>query len=740
LVTRFLWRLGVFCVLSSPLWLLLIVVLPRAEGFTPQLWGVSVEQEAAGIDALGSIGSGLALMLIGTRPGWLGLLAIAALLPVAIPILVTHSMTQPSTVALAVVGGVLAGALSIDAWLRRRRIDPNQVRVGLGAAGTQRAGIALLLLAGLWVAAIRVSLPYCLHLLVGVKTAVGGAMLLIWLGVLGIVWDRLPQLRTPRDRADLTDRLWAEATARIGSAPRPKLAQPSIVDPAHLADLVLPDRTLQQIRALIRIIAEPEAGRALGIEPPIGAILDGPPGTGKTLVARAIAGECGRRVLAFTGSALSSKWVGESTERISDMFRQAREAAPCVLVLDELDGIAPSRQGDPTNSAAHRDFAQRITEMLQQLEGVGGSLTGVFVIGATNHRDAIDPAVRSRLGHHISIPLPDEANRAELLRRHFPATTEVTPDEIARVTQGMSGRDLREVCRAAATVAVSEHSAAVMRAHFDTALVQVRSEPGAHATRAAEPSRIEPATFADLVLAEPVMAELRTFVRLLRDPDRGRDLGAEPPQGAVLYGPPGTGKTLIARAVAGELGRPVLAFSGAALTSVVVSEGAQLIRDMSRQASEQAPCVLFIDELDGITPSRRSGPFGLGASHDATQQINQFLQEMEGVGGGLRGVCVIGATNHLDAIDGAVLSRLSYHVEIPLPDRQGRIEILRRHFGKRVAVTPDDLADLTNGLSGRDLRELCKTAGMIAMGKDAGAVTLDDFRLARQRVGHSRTS
>jgi len=699
-----------------------------------------VERAAAGIDVLGSIGIGLALMLIGARPGWLVGLAIAAVLPVAIPMLVTRGMTPSATVALSVVGGVLAVALIIDAWFRRRGIDPDRVRLGLGAAGTQRAGIALLLFAGLWIAAIRVSVPYRLHLLVGAETAVWGATWLVWLGVLGIVWDRLPRLRAPRDPAELTDRLWAETKAETRSAPRPMLAQPSVVAPAHLADLVLPDRTLQQIRALVRIIAEPEAGRALGIELPIGAILDGPPGTGKTLVARAIAGECGRRVLAFTGAALSSKWVGESTERIGDMFRQAREAAPCVLVLDELDGIAPARQGDPTNSAAHRDFAQRITEMLQQLEGVSGTLTDVFVIGATNRLDAVDPAVRSRLGHHISIPLPDEAARAELLRRHFPATTTVTPDEIARVTQGMSGRDLREVCRTAATAAFSEYRGTVTRAHFETGLVQVRAEPGAHATRAAEPSHIAPATFADLVLAEPVMAELRTFVRLLRDPDRGRELGAEPPQGAVLYGPPGTGKTLIARAVAGELGRPALAFSGASLTSVVVSEGVQLVRDMFRQASEQTPCVLFIDELDGITPSRRSDPFGVGASHDATQQINQFLQELEGVGGGLRGVCVIGVTNHLETIDDAVLSRLSYHVEIPLPDRQGRIEILRRHFGKRVAVTPDDLADLTNGLSGRDLRELCKTAGMIAMGKDAGAVTLDDFRRARQRVGHSRIS
>jgi transitional endoplasmic reticulum ATPase len=741
LVTRFLWRLGLFCVLSSPVWALPIVALPPAEGLT-QPWVQNHATYWAIAMFLNSVGVGLALMFLGAHPGWIvaaSLVAVAA----AAGTVVTVTPTDRSLVYgfLSLTLGATAAWFIIDAWLRRRKVDPNHVHLGLGVSGSRRTGIALLLLSGVWVAAMRVSLPYHLHIPTSVDVALWGGMPFLWLGLLGIGWHALPQLRTSRERyVDPVEKMVAEARARAMSAPAPKLAHPSVVEPAHVSDLVLPERTLSQIRALIRIIAEPDAAHAAGIEPPVGAILDGPPGTGKTLVARAIAGECGRQVLAFTGSSLSSKWVGESTERISDMFRQARAAAPCIVILDELDGIAPARQGDLSNSAAHRDFAQRINEILQQLDGVGGSLSGVFVIGATNHLDAIDPAVRSRLSHHISIPLPDEAGRAEILRRNFPATTDVTPDEIAHLTQGMSGRDLRELCRAASMAAFSEASATVTRAHFDAALSQVGSDPAPHATRTAEASRVEPAMFADLVLPEGTMSELRTFVRLLRDPDRGREFGAGTPQGAVLYGPPGTGKTLIARAVAGELGRPVLAFSGASLTSMMAGEGSQLIRDTFRQAREQAPCVLFVDELDGVTPSRRPGAFGLGASHDATQQINQFLQEIEGVAGGLRGVCVIGATNHLEAIDEAVLSRLSYHVEIPLPDGGARIEILRRHFPKRAAVTPEELTDLSAGLSGRDLRELCKTAGMIAMGEDAEAVTLEHFRRARARIGRSPAS
>lgn len=379
LVTRFVWRFGLFCLLTSPVWALPSVALPQAEGLV-QPWVQNQATNWALVMFLSSLGGGLALILLGAYPG----------------LLVTLGVLMSITgIGLAVP---LAWLIA-DLWLRKRNVDPDHVYLGLGAGGNRRIGVALVLLAGLWVAAMRVGLPYRFHIPVGVDVAVFGAMPLVWLGVLGLAWDGLPTLK-PRRRGDSVEAMLAQ----IRSAPPRKLAQPSVVEPAQLSDLVLPERTLSQVRALVRIIAEPDAARAAGIEAPVGAILVGPPGTGKTLVARAIAGECGRQALAFSGASLSSKWIGESTERISDMFRQARATAPCVLILDELDGIAPARQGDPSNSAAQRDFAQRINEILQQLEGVGGSLAGVFVIGATNHLDAIDPAVRSRLSQHISIP------------------------------------------------------------------------------------------------------------------------------------------------------------------------------------------------------------------------------------------------------------------------------------------------------------------------------------------------
>lgn len=773
IAAQFLGRLGAFILMTYWVWFLLIPIVADAER-VPRAWAIHTGIPLLDPPNLLSIPLGLALMWIGAWPLW-----IPILLGVSLWAGMGLRFEEGSPRYHALGELLLVAAISViltwlvvDLWWARRRGDPPRLRSCFAPRGRSRAGIACLLLAGLCMSAIRVALPYRLGIPVSAPVAVWIPALLLWVGLACLTWTMIPRRVLPR-RADVIEQVATEmaytrpsTTPTTAAAPSvvpshttsparggdvgdqtrtdvsrpptptapPIVVTPSVLTPAHLSDLVLPESTRAEIRALVRVIAEPEAARAAGVEPPQGAILSGPPGTGKTLVARAIAGECGRRVLAFSGAELSSKWVGESTQRIREMFRQAREAAPCVLVLDELDGIAPSRAGDPSNSVAHRDFAERITQILQELEGVGGPAPGVFVVGATNHLDAIDPAVRSRLAYHIAIPLPDEAARAEILRRHFPPRADVTPEEIARLTSGLSGRDLRELCRAAALAAFAEHAPTVGRAHFEAALARVGQDPSAHATRPAEPSRISPASFADLVLPPTVLSELRTFVRLLREPDRGRELGAEPPLGAILYGPPGTGKTLIARAIAGELGRPVLAYSGASLTSVWAREGTQLIRDVFAQARRQAPCVLFIDELEGIVPHRQLGPVGMQISQDAAQQINQFLQELEGISGAVKGICVVGATNHLEAIDPAVLSRLSYHLEVPLPDLAARAEILRRLWPPRAETTPEAVAALTEGYSGRDLRELCKLSGLIAVGDGATAVTLDHVRRAMERI------
>jgi transitional endoplasmic reticulum ATPase len=627
-----------------------------------------------------------------------------------------------------------AAAAVIAVWLAA---SPEAVAAGRRRDRPQdrQAGWALVILAGLWVAAARTGLLHAAGLAGSVDALLITPVVLACLGTALILWHGAWM-----GAIDVAAPV-VEEIVSTGAAPSPvgratRSPEPSAVSAVRLADVVLPESARREIEALIRILADPARAEMMGVAAPAGAILHGPPGTGKTLIARAVAGETGRPVLAYSGSELTSMWAGESAQLVRAMFEQARRSAPCVLFIDELDGLAPARsqQGHGAGSAAAQDARARLAELLQQLEGAAGPLQGVFVIGATNRLDDVDPAVRSRLGIHIEIPLPDEPARAAILRQHFPARAAATPEEIARMTDGLSGRDLRELCRAAGMIALGDRAESVTADHFARALDRIRAEPGSYATRPAEPAAIEPARLADIALPQAVRGELASLIRLIVAPDAGEALGVSAPAGAILHGPPGVGKTLIARAVAAESGRPALAFSGASLTSTWVGESTQLIRDAFRQARSRAPSVLILDELETIAPSRDAALAGGAAGADAAQRVTQLLQEIEGTGGPQRGVFIIGATNHLEAVDPAVRSRLAYHVAVPLPDTGARAAILRAHFPRQTDTSPEEIASLTEGLSGRDLRELCRIAGLVALAEGAPLVTAAHFRRALERL------
>jgi len=642
----------------------------------------------------------------------------------------------PSSVPLAVLAAVAGTILAVAlcGWLVLH-VGP---RTTSGARfrrwhEARQVGTALFVFSALVVAAVRTGLLHRLHRTSSVDAVVFTPVLLVCLALTVLLWHRSSRALSPLEPTDRP--LVREATADRTRATR--VPESSQIAPVRLADVVLPESARAEIQALIRLLTDPASGHRLGVAAPAGAIFYGPPGTGKTLIARALAGETNRTVLAYSGAELTSMWAGESVQLVRRMFQAARAAAPCVLFIDELDGLTPSRGSaqDGASSGAGHDLRARLGEFLQQFEGVGGELGSVFVVGSTNRLNDIDRAVRSRLAYHVEIPLPDEAARAAILRRYLPPQSGVAATEVARLTNGFAGRQLRDLCRVAGIQAMAAGDEMVSAEHVTRALERVREQPGAHATRPADPSPIEPAAFDDLVLPLPMLAELRTLVRLVADPAAGAALGVVAPAGAIFFGPPGTGKTLIARAVAGESHRPVLAFSGASLTSPWTGDGVQLVRDAFRQARAAAPCILFLDELDGLAPSRYGGPLEIGAvGHDAAQRINQVLQELEGVSGAPAGVFVIGATNVLDAVDSAVRSRLSFQLGVPLPDAAARAALLRQHFPRCAETTPEAVVAITDGLSGRDLRELCRIAGLVALSEGACAVSMVHFSRARERL------
>jgi len=242
--------------------------------------------------------------------------------------------------------------------------------------------------------------------------------------------------------------------------------------------------------------------------------------------------------------------------------------------------------------------------------------------------------------------------------------------------------------------------------------------------------------FDDVAGVDEAKEELQEIVDFLKDPAKFQRLGGKIPKGALLIGPPGTGKTLIARAVAGEAGVPFFTISGSDFVEMFVGVGASRVRDMFEQAKKNAPCIIFIDEIDAVGRHRGAG---LGGGNDEREQtLNQLLVEMDGFEAN-EGIILIAATNRPDVLDPALLrpGRFDRQVVVPNPDVSGREKILRVHM-KNIPLAADvdvrTLARGTPGFSGADLANLVNEAALTAARKNRRMVTMHDFEYAKDKV------
>ncbi len=243
-------------------------------------------------------------------------------------------------------------------------------------------------------------------------------------------------------------------------------------------------------------------------------------------------------------------------------------------------------------------------------------------------------------------------------------------------------------------------------------------------------------TFADVAGVDEAKQELQEVVDFLANGDKYRQLGAKLPKGVLLVGPPGTGKTLLAKAVAGEAGVPFLSMAGSEFVEMFVGVGASRVRDLFSRAKKQAPCIVFIDELDAVGKTRGGNP--VGGNDEREQTLNQLLTEMDGFDG-TDGVIVIAATNRPETLDPALRrpGRFDRQVLVDRPDKSGRLEILQVH-GRAVALGEDvnlaEIAAQTAGFAGADLANLVNEAALMAARHNRQAVLMADFMEAIERV------
>ena len=490
---------------------------------------------------------------------------------------------------------------------------------------------------------------------------------------------------------------------------------------------------IKKVREMIELpLRHPEIFEKLGIEAPKGVLLYGPPGTGKTLLAKAVANESQAHFISISGPEIMSKFYGESEARLREIFKEAREKAPSIIFVDEIDSIAPKRE-EVTGEVERRVVSQMLS-LMDGLEARGK----VIVISATNRPNAIDPALRrpGRFDREIEIKVPDKKGRQEILQihtRNMPLASDdqelpVKIEKISAVSHGYVGADLEYLCKEAAMKCLRRllpelnledekippetlDKLIVNSDDFKKALVEV-TPSGMREVFIENPD----VSWEEIGGLGEVKKELMEAVEWpMKYPGLYDKLGHKMPRGILLHGPSGTGKTLMAKAVATESEANFVSVRGPELLSKWVGESERGIREIFKRARQSAPCVIFFDEIDSIAPIRGAG----GETAVTERVVSQLLTELDGMEN-MHGVVVLAATNRADMIDPALLrpGRFDKIISIPLPDKDGRKMVIEIH-SKDIPLADQDgpdkidfekLAELTDGLSSADVASIANTA------------------------------
>jgi len=511
------------------------------------------------------------------------------------------------------------------------------------------------------------------------------------------------------------------------------------------------DSELEQVREMIELpMRHPELFKRLGIDPPKGVLLHGPPGTGKTLIAKAVANEIDANFHTISGPEIMSKYYGESEEQLRDVFEEASEEAPSIIFMDELDSIAAKRE--EAGGDVERRVVAQLLSLMDGLEERGE----VVVIGATNRVDAIDPALRrgGRFDREIEVGVPDRDGRKEILQvhtRNMPLVDEIDLDEYAENTHGFVGADLESLAKESAM-----HALRRIRPEIDLESdeidadvlnsIQVTEDDFKQALKGIEPSALRevfvevPDVSWDQVGGlEGTKERLRETIQWpLEYPEVFEELDMQAAKGVLMYGPPGTGKTLLAKAVANEAESNFISIKGPELLNKFVGESEKGVREVFSKARENAPTIVFFDEIDSIATERgkNSGDSGVGE-----RVVSQLLTELDGLES-LEDVVVIATTNRPDLIDSALLrpGRLDRHVHVPVPDEDARRKILEVHTREKPLaddVDLDAIARKTEGYVGADIEAVAREASMNASREFIGSVSREDVG---ESVGNVRVT
>ena len=505
---------------------------------------------------------------------------------------------------------------------------------------------------------------------------------------------------------------------------------------------------VKKIREMVELpLRHPELFKRLGVEAPKGVLLHGPPGTGKTMLAKAVAGETSSNFTYIGGPEIVSKFYGESEGKLREIFKEAEENAPSIIFIDEIDSIAPKR--DEVSGEEERRIVAQLLALMDGLKSRGK----VVVIGATNRPNSIDEALRrpGRFDREIEIKIPDRDGRFEILQIHtrgMPLADDVDIGKLADMTHGYAGADISALAKEAAMAALRRVLPDVDLEAEEIPIdvlnkIQVTWEDFKNALKDMQPSTMREVLvekpnvkWDDIGALEEAKQELKEAVEWpLKYAKVFEHMNARPPKGILLYGPPGTGKTMLAKAVATESEANFIAVKGPEFLNKWVGESEKAVRETFRKARQASPCVIFMDEIDSITPQR-----GTGSDSNVTERvISQMLTEMDGLEA-LNNVVVIAATNRPDIMDPALLrpGRFDKSIYIGPPDKESREKIFKIHTANKPLDDDVDigvLAEKTDGCTGADISAICNEAVMNSVRELVKSGTVpDDEELKNCRI------